>query len=149
MNYADIFTSMNYTHETTHPPTTTSNQQVHDVLRARAGARLSASQIVAALPEGSLNLKQVQNALGSLIRSETYPHVHRLDRGEYVYDEQRQRRRIAKRKAAKSSSTQPVVEAKRKNDSSVIPIGALRPVKDAAVMQDTEGNLYVVRATKV
>ena len=144
---------MNYTHQTTHPlPTVTTNQQVHDILRNRAGERLNALQIVALLPEGSLNLKQVQNALGGLIRSDAYPHVHRLDRGEYVYDEQRQRRRIAKRKSAKTTKAkapQPVVEAKRKNDSSVIPIGALRPVKDAAVMQDTEGNLYVVRATKV
>lgn len=142
---------MNYT-QPTPQSSVPSTEQVHEVLQAHPGERLTAPQIVSLLPSSDLSLKQVQNALGMLIRNDgLYRNVHRVGRGEYVYDESRVRRRIVKRKAVVKSTPEakPVVETKRSSERAVIPSGALHPVQDATVMQDNNGNLYIVRATKV
>jgi hypothetical protein len=121
---------------------------------------LTANQIVELL-DNEFSVKQVQGAVTTISRSaKRFPSLHRTGRGVYLYDADRKTRTWVKfpnlskaqtkaAKAAKAAVKQPVVEAKRPSERDVVAVDNLRPVHNASVMQDAEGNVYIVRATLV
>lgn len=129
--------------------------RVYHAMSVTPGKPLRADDIADLLV--GVNAKQVRGVLRNSIgpNATRYPHVHRIERGVYVYDEARNKRTWVaspKRKVKKASSkpkvaTPAVVEAKRPADQALLT--GLRPVPNASVMQDGKGNLYVVRATLV
>jgi hypothetical protein len=117
-------------------------REVYDVLHTHAGMPVTATEILYVLPPGTATLRQVQNTLGSLVRNRTHPHIERVGHGLYRYNDHRASRRT-------NNNVTAVVETKNSTEAAVIPAGALHPVADAVVMSDADGNLFVVRLTKV
>ena len=131
--------------------------RIYSALATVPKQALTASQIVDLLNQ-EFSIKQVQGAFTTISRSaKRFPNLHRTARGVYQYDADRKTRTWTKfpnlskaqTKAHKAAKQQPVVEAKRPAERDVVAVGALRPVRNASVMQDADGNLYVVRATLV
>jgi hypothetical protein len=123
------------------------SERISDALRATPRRQFTAPQIQACL--GDATLKQVQNGLANIGRlPHLYPNVHRVTRGQYIYDETRVHRRWVSN-GPRQPAARPVLEAKRPEEPSTIPSGVLVPVQDATVMRDRDGRLYVVFATPV
>lgn len=131
--------------------------RVYSAMRTAPKQTMTANQIVELL-NNEFSVRQVQGAITSISRApKRYPNLHRTGRGIYIYDADRKTRSWVKfpnvskaqTKAVKTTLQQPVVEAKRRAEQDVVAVGTLRPVRNASVMQDADGNLYVVRATLV
>jgi hypothetical protein len=120
-------------------------KRVSALLTTQPGREWRMTDLEAALPD--LGHRRIHAALMGIGRSaKTYPHIHRIARGVYVYDTNRKKRvwvgvqkSNAAAKAKPTSKVEPVKDVKKPVGSPV----ALRP-SSALLMEDGAGNFYVV-----
>lgn len=128
--------------------------RIYSSVQAIPKQRLTAGQI-AELLHNEFTVRQVQGAIATIAQQpKRFAHLHRIDRGVYIFDADRDERKWVriqpkKKSAVKTSTSKPVVEAKKPAERDVVAVGELRPVPGMAVMQDVKGRIFVVKATPV
>lgn len=129
----------------------------YNVLRSRPGQTLSPAQVAVLT---GFPIRQISPALNGL-NTKNYPFVHRLDRGQYVYDPSRAERVwstfIQATRKPRKSRTRDVqrvasVVASAPRFVETFPVfergsGGITLIPDAFVLKDDKGNLW--QTTKV
>ena len=117
--------------------------RVYNLMRSQPGRHWVMADLVRALPD--IEQRKIHAALMGMGRSKTHNGVHRVARGVYVYDENRERVwvRSPKNKPTKRvKSTEQVVKPVEVRQTNGSPVN-LRP-SSTLLMEDSMGNLYMV-----